>query len=76
MLLQGFFSSRSLLADDVSNMEPISSPLTPLLGDGKTKVKDAASKPSTVQAIKKGIKQVSVIMLNFVATPDMFLFCT
>lgn len=58
--MQGFFSSRSLLAEDISNMEPISSPLTPLLGDGKTKAKDATSKPSTVQAIKKGIKQVSI----------------
>lgn len=62
----GFFSSRSLSADDASNMEPISSPLTPLLGDGKTTAKDATSKRLTVQAIAKGIKQ-SPKKVNLVA---------
>lgn len=62
----GISSTRNLSADDVSNMEPVSSPLMPLLGDGKTKVKDGSSKPVTVQAIKKGIKQ-SPKKVNLVA---------
>ncbi|ONK69262.1 uncharacterized protein A4U43_C05F21020 [Asparagus officinalis] len=62
----GFFSSRRLSAEDVSNVEPVSSPLTPLLGDGKTTTKDAVCRKTTVQAIKKGIKQ-SPKKVNLVA---------
>ncbi|KAJ6822168.1 uncharacterized protein M6B38_389765 [Iris pallida] len=62
----GISNTCNLFAEDVTNMEPVSSPLMPLLGDGKTKAKDGSSKPLTVQAIKKGIKQ-SPKKMNLVA---------
>ncbi|XP_020575439.1 uncharacterized protein LOC110021330 [Phalaenopsis equestris] len=63
---EGYFSSRSLLAD-AENMEPISSPLTPLLGHvGQATTKGLGPKSSTVQAIKKDIRQ-SPKKVNLVA---------
>lgn len=63
----GFTSSRKLLADS-SDAAPISSPLTPVLalGSGKAEAQKAVSKPSTVQAVLKGIKQ-SPKKMNLVA---------
>ena len=56
---QGFTSTRKLLADS-SNETPISSPLTPALAlsGGKAEPEKPVSKPSKVQAVLKGIKQV------------------
>lgn len=51
---QAFTSSRTLLAD--SDATPVSSPL--LIDSGKTETEKAVSKPSKVQAVLKGIKQV------------------
>ncbi|PKU79878.1 uncharacterized protein LOC110115307 [Dendrobium catenatum] len=63
---EGFFSSRNLLAD-AENMEPVSSPLTPVLGDsGQANNKGLGPKSSTVQAIKKDIRQ-SPKKVNLVA---------
>ncbi|CAH9127593.1 unnamed protein product [Cuscuta epithymum] len=59
-------SSSGKLLDDVT---PISSPLTPLIaasGDGKTEAGKTILKPSTVQAVLKGIKQ-SPKKVNLVA---------
>ncbi|XP_031126214.1 uncharacterized protein LOC116028594 [Ipomoea triloba] len=63
----GFTSSRALLAES-SDATPVSSPLTPLItsGDGKTEAGGTISKPSTVQAVLKGIKQ-SPKKVNLVA---------
>ncbi|KAK9291157.1 hypothetical protein L1049_009345 [Liquidambar formosana] len=63
----GISSSRKLLADS-SDLEPISSPLTPLLpsSNGKTENQKAVSKPTKVQAVLKGIKQ-SPKKVNLVA---------
>ncbi|PKA56101.1 50S ribosomal protein L22, chloroplastic [Apostasia shenzhenica] len=64
----GFSSSRNLFAKNVENMEPVSSPLTPVLGDGtKASTKGVASKSLRVQAIKKDIRQ-SPKKVNLVAT--------
>ncbi|KAG6522705.1 50S ribosomal protein L22-like [Zingiber officinale] len=58
-------STRSLLAEENTDAVPISSPL--LIGDSlKTKKKDGLSKPLTVQAIKKKIRQ-SPKKVNLVA---------
>ncbi|CAL9090763.1 unnamed protein product [Musa acuminata var. zebrina] len=60
-------SSRKLFAEEDANIVPISSPLTPLMGDPmKTGKKDALSKPLRVQAIKKDIRQ-SPKKVNLVA---------
>ncbi|XP_019256145.1 PREDICTED: uncharacterized protein LOC109234567 isoform X2 [Nicotiana attenuata] len=61
----GLSSSRTLLADSTT---PISSPLTPLLtsNTGNKEAEKATSKPSTVQAVLKGIKQ-SPKKINLVA---------
>lgn len=57
--LQGVSTTRSLLAADDA-MVPISSPLTPPLGDNEeTDKKGAVVKRLKVQAIKKDIKQVN-----------------
>lgn len=63
----GLSSTRTLLAD-ASDATPISSPLTPLLtsNTGNKEAEKATSKPSTVQAILKGIKQ-SPKKINLVA---------
>lgn len=62
MLSQGISSSRKFLAD-ASDEAPIRSPLTPVLALNSGKDEDqkqkALSKPSTVQAVLKGIKQVA-----------------
>ncbi|WOL18453.1 hypothetical protein Cni_G27248 [Canna indica] len=59
-------SSRSFNAEDTS-IVPISSPLTPLMGDSlKTEKKGGLSKPLKVQAIKKDIRQ-SPKKVNLVA---------
>ncbi|PRQ19999.1 putative ribosomal protein L22/L17 [Rosa chinensis] len=62
----GISSSRNLLAE-----EPVSSPLTPLLTSTSAKPEEhnqkSLTKPSTVQAILKGIKQ-SPKKVNLVAT--------
>ncbi|XP_060185190.1 uncharacterized protein LOC132614688 [Lycium barbarum] len=59
----GLSGSRTLSADAT----PISSPLTPLLtSTGSTEAEKAASKPSKVQAVLKGIKQ-SPKKVNLVA---------
>ncbi|KAK9277131.1 hypothetical protein L1049_006670 [Liquidambar formosana] len=65
--LQGISSSRKLLVDS-SDIEPIPSPLTPLLASssGKTENQKAVSKPTKVQAVLKGIKQ-SPKKVNLVA---------
>ncbi|RCV42273.1 hypothetical protein SETIT_9G203600v2 [Setaria italica] len=61
----GISTTRNLLADDA--MVPISSPLTPPLGDGEeTDKKGAVVKRLKVQAIKKDIKQ-SPKKVNLVA---------
>ncbi|KAL0333564.1 UNVERIFIED_CONTAM: 50S ribosomal protein L22, chloroplastic [Sesamum angustifolium] len=54
-----FTSSRSLLAES-SEATPVSSPLIPALpsSTGNTETQKAISKPSKVQAVLKGIKQV------------------
>ncbi|RVW38445.1 hypothetical protein CK203_029739 [Vitis vinifera] len=54
----GISSSRQLLAD--SDVTPVASPLTPALAlnGGKTEDQKVVSKPSKVQAVLKGIKQV------------------
>ena len=61
LLLQGISSSRKLLAES-SEEAAIPSPLTPVLaissGKGEDQNQKAVSKPSTVQAVLKGIKQV------------------
>jgi len=63
--LQGISTTRNLLADDA--MVPISSPLTPPLGDSEeTDKKGAVVKRLRVQAIKKDIKQ-SPKKVNLVA---------
>lgn len=58
LLWQGISSSRNLLAEEA----PISSPLTPLLTSSTAKAEEhnqkSLTKPSTVQAVLKGIKQV------------------
>ncbi|CAL9043340.1 uncharacterized protein LOC135648909 [Musa acuminata AAA Group] len=60
-------SSRKLFAEEDANIVPISSPLTPLMGDPmKTGKNDALSKPLRVQAIKKDIRQ-SPKKVNLVA---------
>ena len=58
-LFQRISTTRQLLAD--SSAEPIASPITPLLGTGTGKAESQAvvSKPDKVQAVLKGIKQVS-----------------
>uniref|UniRef100_A0A1D1Z3I2 Large ribosomal subunit protein uL22c n=1 Tax=Anthurium amnicola TaxID=1678845 RepID=A0A1D1Z3I2_9ARAE len=65
----GISYSKNLLAEADANLTPISSPLTPILGpglsSGKTE-KSLASKPSRVQAVKKGIRQ-SPKKVNLVA---------
>ncbi|CAI9097558.1 OLC1v1034020C1 [Oldenlandia corymbosa var. corymbosa] len=63
----GFTTSRMLLSES-SNETPVSSPLlTPLaLESGKVEPEKAVSKPETVQAILKGIKQ-SPKKVNLVA---------
>ncbi|WCJ34157.1 50S ribosomal protein L22 [Euphorbia peplus] len=63
----GISSSRTLLAD--TSETPVRSPLTPALtplNSEKTEEQKAASKPATVQAILKGIKQ-SPKKINLVA---------
>ncbi|GAV63885.1 Ribosomal_L22 domain-containing protein [Cephalotus follicularis] len=62
----GISSSRKLLAN--SSDEPIPSPLSPTLalGTGKTEEQKAVTKPATVQAVLKGIKQ-SPKKVNLVA---------
>nr|XP_009757959.1 PREDICTED: uncharacterized protein LOC104210702 [Nicotiana sylvestris] len=67
--VEGLSSTRTLLAD-ASDATPISSPLTPLLtsNTGNKEAEKATSKPSTFQAILKGIKQsttFSVIGISF-----------
>ncbi|XP_059308979.1 uncharacterized protein LOC132060102 [Lycium ferocissimum] len=63
----GLSGSRTLLADSSADATPISSPLTPLLtSTGSTEAEKAASKPSKVQAVLKGIKQ-SPKKMNLVA---------
>lgn len=64
----GISSSRKLLADS-SDIKPMPSPLTPMLGSniGTTENQKAVSKPATVQAILKCIKQ-SPKKVNLVAT--------
>ncbi|CAK9160856.1 unnamed protein product [Ilex paraguariensis] len=61
----GFTSSSKVLADS-SEASPIPSPLTPVLAlnSGKTEAQKAVSKPSNVQAILKGIKQIIVCYLE------------
>nr|CAD1834525.1 unnamed protein product [Ananas comosus var. bracteatus] len=60
-------TTRSLLAGEETNMVPISSPLTPLMGEAmKAEKKGVVSKPLTVQAIKKDIRQ-SPKKINLVA---------
>ncbi|KAH0685593.1 hypothetical protein KY284_016146 [Solanum tuberosum] len=56
-------SSRTLLADDAT---PVSSPLTPLLtsSTSSTEAEKAITKPSKVQAVLKGIKQVEFLVLS------------
>lgn len=63
-ILQGISSSRNLLANS-SDETPISSPLTPRLAidSGKAEDKKVISKPATVQAVLKGIKQVIIVFL-------------
>lgn len=63
----GISSSRNLLAKS-SDETPISSPLTPRLAidSGKAEDKKVVSKPATVQAVLKGIKQ-SPKKVNLVA---------
>lgn len=65
-VIQGFFSSRRLLADPES-MEPVSSPLTPLPGDGgqANSTKGLGPKLSKVQAVKKNIRQVCYLYCVF-----------
>jgi len=62
-----FSGSRMLLAN-LSDETPISSPLTPMLAlnSGKPEEQKVLSKPSTVQAVLKGIKQ-SPKKVNLVA---------
>ncbi|CAA7404134.1 unnamed protein product [Spirodela intermedia] len=65
----GIFYSKSLLAKADADLTPISSPLMPSLGPGSSAGKTqatAVSKPSKVQAIKKGIRQ-SPKKVNLVA---------
>ena len=61
LLIQGISSSRKLLAES-SEEKAIPSPLTPVLAINSGKSEDqnqkVVSKPSKVQAILKGIKQV------------------
>lgn len=48
-------------------MVPISSPLTPLMGEAmKAEKKGVVSKPLTVQAIKKDIRQVGNMKYSFI----------
>ncbi|CAI0377045.1 unnamed protein product [Linum tenue] len=66
--LQGISYSRTMLADS-SEDKPIPSPLTPpvlALDSGKAEDQKAVSKPATVQAVLKGIKQ-SPKKVNLVA---------
>lgn len=67
MQQMGISSSRKLQAGP-SEETPIPSPLSPVLqlGSGKTDDKKSVSKPSTVQAVLKGIKQ-SPKKVNLVA---------
>ncbi|XP_072994357.1 uncharacterized protein [Typha latifolia] len=63
----GIFSTKNLSSGEDTNMVPISSPLTPLMGDAvKTEEKGVASKLLRVQAIKKDIRQ-SPKKVNLVA---------
>ncbi|CAI0438242.1 unnamed protein product [Linum tenue] len=64
---QGISYSGTMLADS-SEEKPISSPLTPVLAldSGKAEDQKAVSKPATVQAVLKGIKQ-SPKKVNLVA---------
>lgn len=63
---KGFVSSKSLFADTES-MEPVSSPLIPFMGDGgQASTKCLGPKKSSVQAIKKAIRQ-SPKKVNLVA---------
>ncbi|XP_078442702.1 uncharacterized protein LOC144712331 [Wolffia australiana] len=65
----GIFSSRALLAEADTDMAPISSPLVPSLGPVSSSGKGqstSTSKPSRVQAVKKGIRQ-SPKKMNLVA---------
>ncbi|CAA6667304.1 unnamed protein product [Spirodela intermedia] len=62
----GIFYSKSLLAKADADLTPISSPLMPSLGPGSSAGKTqatAVSKPSKVQAIKKGIRQPKKVNL-------------
>lgn len=67
MFAQGVSSSRKLLAD-ASEETPVRSPLTPVLALNSGKDEDqkqkALSKPSKVQAVLKGIKQVQDIPVS------------
>ena len=61
--LQGFFSSKPLLTEADAETAPISSPLVPTVGPATDNGKSqpaAGSKPSRVQAVKKGIRQVDM----------------
>ncbi|KAF7149398.1 hypothetical protein RHSIM_Rhsim03G0061600 [Rhododendron simsii] len=60
-LKEQFSASRTLLASS-SDEIPISSPLTPVLalGSGKPEEEKVLSKPSKVQAVLKGIKQLEL----------------
>ncbi|MQL94227.1 hypothetical protein Taro_026889, partial [Colocasia esculenta] len=65
----GISYSKNLLAEADANLTPISSPLTPSLGPGPSTgqtEKTLVSKPSKVQAVKKGIRQ-SPKKVNLVA---------
>jgi large subunit ribosomal protein L22 len=61
LLIQGISSSRKLLAESPEEAA-VPSPLTPVLALNSGKSEDqnqkAVSKPSKVQAVLKGIKQV------------------
>ncbi|KAF6136659.1 hypothetical protein GIB67_016115 [Kingdonia uniflora] len=68
IMSEGISSSRKLLTDSSSDATPIASPLKPLLAisSGKNENQAVVSKPSTVKAILKKIKQ-SPKKVNLVA---------
>lgn len=74
---QGISYSKNLLAEADANLTPISSPLTPSLGPGPSSGKTdntLVSKPSKVQAVKKGIRQVCLVYISFLGFIFMPLF--
>jgi len=70
--LQGISTTRNLLADDA--MVPISSPLTPPLGDSEeTDKKGAVVKRLKVHAIKKDIRQVTPLQDQLFLSMGQFI---